>query len=154
MKNIREGFLRKNLGLGKIALIKKFLENCTNIRRWTINNDDTIDIDGDLIIFSKALEKMGFDVKNFELPEYIKFGKIKGFVALNSGGTRYKSFRGFPEYIRGNLLVSLHDDIESLEGFPKRIQGEVRIENNKKFSIKQIREVSNIKKEIYGASLE
>ena len=152
MKNIREGFLRKNLGLGKIALIRKFLTNCTNNRGWTINDNDTIDIDANLIIFAKNLKDMGFDTKNFELPEYIKFGKIKGYACMNSGDTKYKSFRGFPKYIRGNLLVCLHDDIESLNGFPKRIAGEVILQNNKKFSIKQIREVSDIKKEIYGAT--
>ena len=44
MKTIKEGFLRKNLGLGKEALIKKWLDK-HEITNYTINNDLTIDVD-------------------------------------------------------------------------------------------------------------
>ena len=49
METLKEGFLRKNLGLGKEVLIKKWLDKY-NIKNYTINDDLTIDVNGSVYL--------------------------------------------------------------------------------------------------------
>ena len=67
MKTIKEGFLRKNLNLGKEAIIKRWLDE-HKIEDYTINKDLTIDVDGDVSLdnYGKKMLTIIFSVLKME----------------------------------------------------------------------------------------
>lgn len=78
-----------NLGLGKGALIKKWLEDL-NVDFYKINSDYTIDVDGNCHLQNENLGP---------LPEYIKFHKINGNFDIH--GNNLSSLRGCPDIVKG-----------------------------------------------------
>ena len=74
MKNLKDYILNennffKNLGVGQVALIRKWIEeNCDIKGNYTINDDMEIDVDGEVSI-------KGENIENF--PDYIQFGDVK-----------------------------------------------------------------------------
>ena len=81
---IKEGFLRKNLGLGKEELIRKWLDE-HKITDYKINPDLTIDVKGSVWLRNYDGE---------ELPEYINFGWVDYTFSIKD--SKIKSLRGFP----------------------------------------------------------
>ena len=111
MKTIKEGFLRKNLGLGKEELIRKWLDE-HKIINYIINKDLTIDVDGDVDLYKFT---------NEEFPSYIQFGIINdGFNIRFSNMT---SLRGCPKEVGGNFRCNNCSKLKSLEGAPKEVGG-------------------------------
>lgn len=66
-----------------------------------------------------------------ELPPYIEFGAINGnFVCLNVNNL--KTTKGFPEIVTGNFEIhgfSQRNKLSDTSGFPKRVGGDLILEN-------------------------
>ena len=89
--------------------IKKWL-NSMGIDKYTINDDLTVDVDGDVYIIRKQL---------FGIP--IQFGKVSGNFVCSYN--YFVTLKGSPEYVGGNFDCSANNII-SLKGRPKYIDGE------------------------------
>ena len=93
MRTLKEDFF-DNIGIGEESQIRKWLKIC-NIRNYTINDDLTIDVNGDV------------DLRLYggkELPEYIQFGKIKRDFRIFHC-PKLISLRGFPPRSWRKFLV-------------------------------------------------
>ena len=111
MKTIKEGFLRKNLGLGKDVLIRKWLDE-HGVKNYTINNDLTIDVDGNVDLSFYEEE---------QLPDYIQFGNVKGVFYIRESDMI--SLRGCPVRVGKDFICDLCGKLTSLEGAPKEVDG-------------------------------
>lgn len=147
----------KNLGVGQVALIKKWLDEY-NIKNYTINDDLTIDVKGEVNL-------RGFIDK--KLPDYIQFRnisvcfKIMDCPNLESlegcpqkvGGNfdcRYceklKSLRGCPEEVGASFACNGCSKLTSLEGCPKKVGKSFYCEKcGKKFTITDIEKICKVK---------
>ena len=123
------------------TICKKF-----GIRNYTINEDSTIDVDGDVDLYNKRLTKIP-----------LKFGKVSGYFSC--GDNQLKSLEGSPLSVGGgfncyiNQLKSLSgaplsvggyfscsfNQLKSLEGISGRISGGIYCHNN------QLRDVKGVK---------
>ena len=161
MKTIKEGFLRKNLGLGKETLIKNWLEKY-RIKNYTINDDWTIDIGG-YIDLEHYTEK--------QLPDYIRFGTLVGFFVISKSpnleslegcpkevcGDFYcyncnnlESLKGCPNKVSGNFSCRRCSKLESLKGAPKEVGGYFDCrECGRRFTKQDVKKVSEVKRRIY-----
>ena len=86
--------------------MKSLIEICKqyNITNYTINDDGTIDVDGDIYLYNKELT---------ELP--LTFNKVLG--SFNCGMNKLTSLKGCPRWIKENL--SCHSNrLTSLEFAP------------------------------------
>ena len=102
------------------SICKKF-----DIRNYTINEDSTIDVDGDVDLYNKRLTK---------LP--LKFRKVSGgFYCFNN---QLKSLEGSPLSVGGNFYCS-HNQLKSLDGISRRISGGIYCYSN------QLRDVKGVK---------
>ena len=118
-EHIDEGFVKgedklKNLGVGKIELIKRWLEE-EDIIGYVIRDDYIIDSPGKVILIHKMSE----------LPNYIQFGKVGGF---NCSGCEMTSLKGCPiEVIQTYLCAGNFNcgwnNLSSLEYAPRKIDG-------------------------------
>jgi len=102
------------------SICKKF-----GIRNYTINEDSTIDVDGNVNLYRKGLTK---------LP--LKFGKVSGY--FDCGDNQLKSLEGAPLSVGGDFSCSFNQLI-SLEGISGRISGGIYCTNN------QLRDVKGVK---------
>ena len=161
MRTIREGFLRKNLGLGKEALIKNWLDE-HKITNYIINNDLTIDVKGSV--------NLGWWYEEDQLPDYIQFGEVCGNFYVFScrnleslKGCPYKvdgsfdcnlcnkltSLEGAPQKVGRNFDCSGCSKLKSLCGAPKLVGGNFRCKYyNKRFTIDDIKKICEVKGEI------
>ena len=105
---IKEEFLRKNIGLGKEALIKKWLDEC-GIINYTINDDFTIDVNGAVVLDEYPDE---------ELPKYIQFNYVKLHFNIQVC-EKLKSLRGCPIKCGQSFRCGFCQNLESLEYAPK-----------------------------------
>lgn len=87
-----------------------------NITNYTINSDDSIDVDGDVSLSNYVLDKMP-----------LKFNKVTGHFIIAFLGV--KTLEGCPEHVGGDFLISLNN-IKNLKGCPKRIDGKFDCSNN------------------------
>ena len=92
-----------------------------NIINYTINDDGSIDVDGDVNLRDRDLVK---------LP--LKFRNVGGdfFCSYNN----LTSFEGCPKYIGGDFFCH-YNDIISFEGFPKHIGGNFYCDRNPIYEI-------------------
>ena len=160
MKTLKGSILNR-LSHGKDAgrriIIETWLEQ-QNVQNYTINDDFTIDVDGDVNLVRKNL---------IEFPDYIQFNIVKGYFDCYS--THLTSLKGTPEEVGDffdcsyNQLTSLegtpkevaggfycnHNKLTSLEGTPKEIGGNFLCGNNKvKFTEDDVKEVCKVGKKI------
>ena len=165
MRTIKEGFLRKNLGLGREELIKRWLDD-HNIKNYRINKDLTIDVNDDVSIFANELD-------DGKLPDFIQFDKVVGNFSIfdfKLGGYYIYSLTGCPKHVYGNFTVrakeldtlegcpeevggSFHckynDSLKSLEYCPKKVGGNFYCHRNKnKFTTKSVKKYCNVNGEI------
>lgn len=145
MKTLKDYILNennffKNLGVGQVALIRKWIEeNCDIKGNYTINDDMEIDVDGSVYIQNRNIE-------NF--PDYIQFGKVKDCFSVcgearghNTTMAPMNTLRGCPyscktficellsikslEYcphtVMNNFICSKNHYLESLEGAPEQV---------------------------------
>ena len=94
--------------------------NYYNINNHTINDDGSVDVDGDVILSNYNLDK---------LP--VKFGKINGSFSVNY--LPIKTMEGCPYEVSGEFYFE-GTDIKTLEGGPKKVGSNFVINNNKKLT--------------------
>jgi hypothetical protein len=110
-ENIEHKFTRggedklTSIGVGKIDLIKKWLEE-KRVSGYNINDDLTINVNGDVNLFNRHLS-------NF--PDYIQFNEVGGDfnIAIND----FTSLRGCPLYVGEDFVCSMNK-LNSLEYSP------------------------------------
>lgn len=101
--------------------IEKELEKY-GIKNYHINDDGTIDVDGDVNLTSKDLVKIPF-----------KFGKVIGdFFCSNN---EIESLVGCPYYVGGSFFCN-HNKLISLEGSPGEVGGHFMCTSNKLNTLK------------------
>lgn len=120
MKNLKDYILTennffKNLGIGEKVQIEKWLKE-HNVKNFTINDDLTIDVNGDLFIED-------------DLPDFINFNKV--YADCTVWHTNVTTLRGVPKYVDG-YFTCRRTSIESLEGCPIEIGNEFEVTYNKK----------------------
>jgi hypothetical protein len=123
------------------------------IKNYTINDDGTIDVDGDVDLFGKKLTKIPF-----------KFGKVNGDFNIasnyleslegspyyvgcfNCSSNKLINLIGSPSIIEGDLVCSINK-LESLEGMTPEIDGSVWLYNNP--NLKELDSVSYVSGNIF-----
>ena len=125
--------------MNEVELIIGFCES-NQIKNYTINDDNSIDVDGNVSFFIRYTSKIP-----------IKFNKVTGYFVINYGRDVYleslensprevggsfnvsniklKSLKGAPNFVGGNFYC-YNNDISSLEYFPNFVDGNVELFNN------------------------
>lgn len=91
------------------------------IKNYTINEDGTIDVNGDVFLNNKKLHNIPF-----------KFGKVNSFICSNN---KLTSLEGSPTEIVDTFECS-NNILTSLEGSPKEVGGHFYCFNNKLVNLK------------------
>jgi hypothetical protein len=126
-----------SLGVGQRALITKWLDEMS-VTNYTIGDDLTIDIKGNVDLSYKNLEKF---------PSYVHFGRVGGnfYCSYN----QLVSLEGSPREVGGSFYCS-SNQLVSLEGCPREVGGDFScIDNKKKFSREEVKRVCKVKRQIY-----
>lgn len=97
-----------------------------NINKYHINDDGTVDVDGNVLIVFKNLTK---------LP--LKFGKVTGDFSIE--GNRLTSLEGCPYYV-GKSFMCRYNRLTSLEHGPEFVGGNYYCRNNNLTSLRGIPE--------------
>lgn len=95
-----------------IHRIEKILDDF-NIVNYTINSDETIDVDGSVNLSFKNIHRLE-----------IQFNKVSGNFSIS--GNPLTTMKGFPKYIEGTLNCNL-TGLETLEYFPEYVGGYSRL---------------------------
>ena len=98
------------------SICKKF-----GIRNYTINEDSTIDVDGDVDLYRKGLTKIP-----------LKFGKVSG--NFSCGYNQLESLSGAPLSVGGNFSCG-DNQLKSLEGSPLSVGGRFYCHSNQLISL-------------------
>lgn len=102
----------------EVELIIGFCKS-NQINNYTINDDGSIDVDGNVSFFIRHTSKIP-----------IKFNKVTGYFVINFGRDSYlKSLENSPREIGGNFNVS-NAKLQSLKGSPDFIGGNFYCHNN------------------------
>jgi len=126
-----------SLGVGKKVLITRWLDEM-GIKNYIINDDYTIDVEGNVDLFNRGLDKF---------PDYIKFGKVGGNFSCSKN--RLVSLEGCPSSVGGGFYC-YNNQLVSLEGCPGSVGGYFFCTNNKKqFSKEEVKRVCKVKYDIY-----
>ena len=97
MKTLKESILSRSSHSGESfkaqrrELIEKWLKE-HNIKNYTINDDFTIDVNGEVNLYKINLK---------EFPEYIQFGVVKD--DFNCSNSKLTSLKGAPKEVGGNF---------------------------------------------------
>jgi hypothetical protein len=89
-----------SLGVGQKHFILNWLDEM-GVENYTINDDLTIDVNGDL--------RIGLYEDLDEIPEFIQFNKVYGNFYCNDNNLT--SLRGCPTYVSGDFDCSSNDKI-------------------------------------------
>jgi len=106
-----------NLGVGTSKLIKDWLDKYY-IKNYIINDDMTIDVNGDVQLMQTSIIKF---------PSYIQFRKVEGMFDLES--TQMQTLRGCPIYVKGYFDIR-KNNLDSFEFSPKYVGGSFICDNN------------------------
>jgi hypothetical protein len=127
----------KNLSIGKRAPIVKWLDSF-GIKNYTINDDFTIDVNGDVELDHKSLTCF---------PSFIKFNKVSSYFHCHNN--QLTSLEGCPRIVGGNFSC-FDNQLTSLEGCPITVCTGFYCNNNKKqFSKEYVRSLCEVKGMIY-----
>jgi hypothetical protein len=102
----------KNLIEQRLFESKEYIESICNkfgIKNWTLNEDGSIDVDGDVNLQNKRLNK---------LP--LKFRNVSGY--FDCSYNNLISLEGCPESVSGHFFC-FNNNLTSLEGSPKSVGG-------------------------------
>ena len=121
---------------------------CKNfgIRNYTINEDSTIDVDGDVDLRNKGLTKLPLKFGKVSGDFYCQYNQLTSLSGdpLSVGGyfdcsfNQLKSLSGAPLSVGGNFYCS-YNQLKSLDGISRRISGGIYCRNN------QLRDVKGVK---------
>jgi len=92
-----------------------------NINNYTINSDESIDVNGDVNFYYKGLTKIP-----------LKFNRVSG--NFKCGSNQLTGLEGSPNYVGGDFDCS-YNYINSLEGSPKEVGGYFDCNNNQLTSL-------------------
>lgn len=96
------------------------------IRFAKINDDETIDVDGDVSLFNSIYINENDYIKLDKIP--FKFGKVTGSFDIR--GNNITSLEGCPYYVGGYFNCS-ENKLTSLEGSPNEVGGDFYCHNNR-----------------------
>ena len=126
-----------SLGVGKKAIIEKWLID-NNIHNFVINDDYTIDVNGDVNLNGFNKEKI------VELPSFIQFNIIKGWFDISNN--ELISIKGCPKIIYESFSCQFNK-LVTLEYCPKKVYMFFKCyHNNEKFSDKYILSLCDVQK--------
>lgn len=91
------------------------------IKKYTINSDGTIDVDGIVDLYDKNLNEIPF-----------KFGRVSR--DFNCSDNKLKSLEGCPYEVGGNFYSS-YNQLTSLNGSPMEVGGDFNCANNQLTSL-------------------
>lgn len=107
------------------------------IKNYTINIDDSVDVDGDVYLSSKLLGKIpikfnrvsgSFTISNNRLESLENVPQFVG-ENFNAAFCGLTSLEHSPEYVGGNFRISFNE-IKSFQGAPKSVGGILDVSNN------------------------
>jgi len=104
---VSESFF-SNMGVGEYQRVKNWLDE-VGIKKYTINKDLTVDVDGNVELDGMTFEK---------LP--VRFGKVKGWFSVY-GCKNLTSLEGCPKEVSGGFTCSKCSKLKSLEGCPGEV---------------------------------
>ena len=104
------------------------------IKNYNINDDGTIDVDGNVNLFEEQLTM---------LP--LKFRNVSG--DFYCGKNQLTSLKGSPQYVGGGFYCR-YNQLTSLEGCPKKVYGDFWCGNNK------LKNIDYLPKKYKGLSIE
>jgi hypothetical protein len=116
----------KNLGIGKVVLIKDWLSN-QGITDYTL--DDEYRISTNCYINIQV---------DGNLPEYIDFKFVYDFTLIGSENTT--SLKGCPEIVKRNFKCCECKNLKTLEGCPRLVNCNFIVENNGIENLEDIKE--------------
>ena len=94
------------------------------IKKYTINEDGSVDVDGNVNLSYKGLTEIPFN-----------FNKVSGI--FNCAENKLTSLKGAPKKVGGDFGCS-YNKLTSLEGVPKKVGGNFYCSNNDLISLKGI----------------
>jgi hypothetical protein len=118
------------LDIGKISLIKEWLDNM-NVINYLINEDHTIDVDGDVDLSHKGLTTF---------PSFITFRSVTGSFTCNHN--KLKSLKGCP-YKVGVSFYCNDNLLKNLDHGPSFVGSSYIAHGNNLISLKGIAETVN-----------
>jgi hypothetical protein len=114
-----------DMDIGINTLIKKWLDKY-DIKKYTINSDITIDVNGNV-------DLEGMDINNF--PDYINFNIIhNGYFDIRKN--KFTILRGCPKSVENGFFSCAFNLLKSLKYAPKYIAGDFDCENNQLASLR------------------
>ena len=122
-----ESFLSK-LGLAGGVYRIKYLCNEYNIDNYIINDDGTVDVDGNVKMF-KYNDGHNGTLTNIPL----KFNRVEG--NFNCGWNELITLEGSPNYVGGNFDCEGNEDLETLEGSPSYVGGDFKCGRNNLYTL-------------------
>jgi hypothetical protein len=97
-----------------------------NIENWNLNEDGSIDVDGDVYLNDKGLNKL-----------LLKFRNVSGNFSCSF--SNLTSLKGCPELVGGSFFCS-YNKLTSLEGSPESVGGNFNCYYNKLTSLEGVPE--------------
>jgi hypothetical protein len=115
------------------------------IKNYTINDDSSIDVDGDVDLSSKKLDKSPLKFNKINGNFYIHYNNLKSLEDCPKwvGGNFYCSYNELislefcPEYVSGDFSCRINK-LTSLEYSPKWIGGDINCDGNKIWNFRYI----------------
>ena len=129
MKTLKESILSRSSHSGegfkaqRRTEIEKWLKEY-DIRNYTINDDFTVDVNGEVDLYRKNLT---------EFPDYIQFGVVDGY--FNCTNNKLTSLEGAPREVKGDFNCT-NNELTTLEGAPEKTGGDFYCYNNRLTSLK------------------
>ena len=115
-----EPFYEESINPLKDSITNWIEENCDVRGTYKINNDNTIDVDGDIDVYT-------YEHSIDKLPDYIKFKYVSGIFDVNPKGDlndTFISLKGCPKEVGKSFLCMDCKKLESLEGAPEKVGGD------------------------------
>ena|ERR1035437_294767 len=111
-----------SLGVSRKQMIQEWLDEM-GVRNYTINDDLTIDVNGNVYLGDKDLN---------EFPDYVQFNIVDGYFGLDQNNL--ESLRGCP--IKCGAFACANNNLTSLDHCPREVIGAFECSGNlKKFKI-------------------
>ena len=157
LESIYNSILLENQNLNNIDI--KLLKRCIT-GTYTINDDGSIDVDGDVDLSTKKLTKIPFKFRNVSGDFYCNNNQLTSLKGApnNVGGdffcydNQLTSLEGAPNNVGGGFYCS-NNQLTSLEGAPNTVGGGFYCDNNPNLPYSELfKIVDNVKGNILHSS--
>jgi len=133
----RGGSPTEGMGVGLRRKIREWLD-LMGIIGYVINDDLTIDVNGDVYLDEEKLS---------EFPFYVRFGTVKGYFSCSEN--RLVSLRGCPKTVDGSFYCD-NNMLSSLDGCPGTVKKDFYCnDNEKKFTEEEVGKLCKVGRQIY-----